>query len=152
MIFTFKIELRDSNAWRRVEAAGSYGFHRLHRTIQVSFGRSDHFRYYFKGSRYKKPFLITEHAMAQAEDFMDSRKIRLKDFFLLPGQEVIYVYDLKVKHTHRVLLESVRPGEMSRPLCLDAEGEGPAEKLPAEKGIPPAGCNIPLIQSRLMKV
>lgn len=139
MAFVFKIKVDGSQKppiWRKVKVNEDVTFDQFHIIIQTLFGWDGSHMYKFSpkgwGSRPEISYNFDddfgmEAPFSKASTFphgerYDAEEIKLKDYFKVPKQTIIYIYDFGDDWTHTVELVEVSNEKVIVPLCISGKG------------------------------
>lgn len=129
--------------WRRVVVPESTTFDELHFLIQLVFGWENEHLYEFANhgpkslSGFRQPVFIepaedtgsmfSMFGPTPGKKSVDSSKARVGEYFLNPGDFMIYTYDFGDNWEHKVTLESIDQNTLEAPDLIDGAGLCPPE-------------------------
>lgn len=131
MICQFKIQLLGISkppVWRKLQVPDNFSFDRFHLAIQNAFGWDNGHLYSFSPDGYNSEYSIEfPDDMFGGGVTLDPRKTKLKDFFVQEKQTFVYIYGFGDDWTHRITLEKMIAGNLSKPTCVAGKGKCPPE-------------------------
>lgn len=140
MAFTFKIKIDGSQKppiWRKVKVNESFTFDDLHVIIQVLFGWENAHMYMFSpkgwGSIPRIMYIFDDDEEVEVRPLSspdtfpygeryDAEKIKLDDYFQVPKQKMVYIYDYGDDWKHIVELVEITDEVILYPVCLGGKG------------------------------
>jgi Plasmid pRiA4b ORF-3-like protein len=106
LILELDITLKSSKPkiWRRVHVPSSLTFHKLHEVIQKAMGWHDYHLYVFELDRYSSIGIPSDDDW---EEVIDSRKLKIGDYFQQVKDKIVYEYDFGDSWEHNVVLKKM---------------------------------------------
>jgi hypothetical protein len=125
--------------WRRIEIRGEGTFWHLHCAIQDAMPWEDRHLHEFRfptGDKETRIGIPGFGEFKDEEEILASWETSLKDWFVAPAAQCLYVYDFGDEWVHVVTLESRRPAESRGryPRCTAGERRCPPEDVGGTRG------------------
>ena len=140
MAFVFKIKIEGSQKppiWRKVKVNESISFDDLHLVIQVLFSWDNSHMYQFSpkdyGSTPRIMYVYEDDAEVEVRPLSppdsfpyseryDATIIKINEYFKIPKQKMIYIYDFGDDWKHTVELVEITDEVVLYPMCLAGKG------------------------------
>ncbi len=121
--YIFKVSLQSS--WRKIKISSSSSLEDLHLIIQDAFNfDNDHLYAFFtsgkawQGENYSSPY----------SDGFNAAEKKIIDLGLLPGQEILYIFDFGVEWRIKVKYERlIEEPQLLKPQVIDKKGQSPEQ-------------------------
>lgn len=130
MTFQFKIEIKRTQSpkvWRKVLVPGNFSFHRFHHVIQTLFGWYDMHLYEFAPKGLGSFPVITHPDSLPEDEYKNSTRFKLSQYFDEPGDQIIYTYDFGDSWEHKIKLEKIHHETLKRAFAMGGQGSCPPE-------------------------
>lgn len=130
MTFQFNIESKRTHSpkvWRKVLVPGNFSFHRFHYVIQTLFGWYDMHLNEFCPNRLGSFPVITHPDSLPEEEFKNSTRFKLGQYFDEGGNQITYTYDFGDLWEHKIKLEKIYPEISKRAVAVGRQGTCPPE-------------------------
>lgn len=135
-VYQLKITLLDIQPpiWRRIEVPSSIRLCCLHSAIQVAMGWTDGHLHQFEKD--DKNWGIVQLYDDEKFDVLDDSGVTLAEVLKAEGDGMTYQYDFGDDWRHKVVLETILPGEsnIKHPVCLSGERRCPPEDVGGAHG------------------
>lgn len=119
--YKLKIELDETNIWRRVTIPVGYNFRNLHEIIQIVFGWDNYHLHEFQIGKLLLAADENEEAGDSYENFKYESDVNL-DLFLLNIKMFTYVYDFGDWWEHNITFEEIIECDCRLPQLIDFGG------------------------------
>ena len=125
--FVFKVILKDTKPliWRKFEVRDNISFYKFHELIQIIMGWES-----YQLFKFESPDSIINGENDEDYDekkLLNSRKIKIKDYFTSIGKKIEYVYDFSDYWEHDIVLENIIESKDSHTICQEGERACPPE-------------------------
>ena len=133
--YRFGVHLRgtDPPIWRLIDVPAEYRFWDLHVAIQDAMGWLDYHLHEFSiiapDSGKRVTIGLTDPVLGCRDEVLPDSEYAIADYFRVPGDQAIYLYDFGDDWHHELALSQVLPREpgVRYPICRDGERAGPPE-------------------------
>ncbi len=119
--YVLKIELKETDIWRRIAVPVGYSFHELHEIIQIVFGWANYHLHEYRIGKLVVAADENENIDDYPEDYKYESDINL-DLILLNVKKFTYIYDFGDWWEHDIEVEKIIDGEFYCPQLLDFGG------------------------------
>ncbi len=119
--YVLKIELKETNIWRKIAVPAGYNFHELHEIIQIVFGWENYHLHEYQIGKLVLAAEENEDVGDFFEDFKYESDVNL-DLILLNVKKFTYIYDFGDWWEHDVEVEEIIDCTSSCPQLLDFGG------------------------------
>ena len=128
--FVFKIILKDTKplVWRKFEIRDNISFYKFHGVIQIIMGWGN-----YQLFKFESPDSIIngendeDYVECDEKKLLNSRRVKIKDYFTSIGKKIEYVYDFSDYWEHDIFLENIIESKDYHTICLEGERACPPE-------------------------
>jgi hypothetical protein len=132
MTLQFKIQLKGMTKppiWRKVHVPAHFSFEKFHSVIQAAFGWDNSHLFMFSPNGYRSSPQILNPGYSDwdGNEILNSKKIKLSQFFKTKGQKFTYIYDFGDDWIHIITLEDVNKLDSKNAVLISGKGACPPE-------------------------